>query len=75
MRRALDEHVGEIGELSAEGTDLLRRLSEMEGPGKRFVEVRLEEVGNQQANLNERLVIVEMDLAALENTPRSRSSG
>jgi site-specific DNA recombinase len=57
-----------IAELSAEGTDLLRRLSEMEGPGKRFVEVRLEEVGIQQANLNERLVIVERDLAALENT-------
>ena len=57
----------EIAKLSAEGTKLLRRLTEMEGPGKRFVENRLEEVGKQQADLNERLTIVERDLAAFEN--------
>jgi site-specific DNA recombinase len=58
----------EIASASSEGTDLLRRLAEMEGPGKRFIEDRLEEVGNRQACLQERLAIVERDLAALENT-------
>ncbi len=58
----------EIAKASAEGSELLQRMSEMEGPGKRFIEVRLGEVGDRQADLNDRLLIVERELAALENT-------